>query len=364
MVVVTLIVAMLMILVPVLKGFSQGRLERAANTQLVSDLNSARHKAINSASPVYIVFCPSLSSFARGLSAANSQALAKHMGASKAANNLLSGQQISYAFYAEGAVGDQPTHSRSPRRIDNKKYVSEWKKLPEGTMFTTNLLNDLRQMNTLIELQTGASQSFTMDASGNRWPAPKPCGLDNEYPGNIGIQLPYIGFGPNGQVLGVYSGHMYKTPVNTMSGADGYFSLKIATGSVFPPEVEGGSGFYKATVADAQEAQVGYSKYNIIRINMLTGRSKSNVCDVYWDKEMSQVAPQTMYDSVRTVLSEMIADHDLKQTNFLNFNQRRPLLLKEVGMKHARLFESLLLGDLLTVIKIDEKKLRAELLFD
>ena len=370
MVVVTLIVAMLMILIPVLRGFHQGRLERAANTQLVADLNSARLKAINSASPVYIVFMPRVTEWSKMLmgGGVDTGPVEQHLGSSQSANNRLAGQLTSYAFYTEGAVGDQPTHSRSTRRVDNKKYVSEWKRLPEGTMFTDDLLAKLRLMNNWMEVEAGGGQVFTMDASGNRWPAPRPRGLDNEFPGNLGLQMPYIGYGPNGQVIGVHSGQMFWDNAHpagvAMTLADGFFSMKIATGSVFPPEVEPATGFYKVVDVDAKEEVKGESKYNQIRINMLTGRSGSNVCDVYWDRANSQVPQGEMLASVQTVLSEMIADHGLSQGHFLDFSSSRPLLLKEVNMDHARLFESLLLDSLQTTVNIEEKQLRMELLFD
>ena len=51
-VVVTLIVAMLMVLLPALQAFRQGRVEQAANYQLVADMNNARHQALLNGSPL------------------------------------------------------------------------------------------------------------------------------------------------------------------------------------------------------------------------------------------------------------------------------------------------------------------------
>jgi type II secretory pathway pseudopilin PulG len=336
-VVVTLIVAMLMILLPALQAFQRGRIEQAANSQLVADLNNARHQAMLNGSPVYMVFFPKWSHLqARtaweyannikytfpgrwGLPATwthkdvvkkHYQELTGHLSSSIVPNRLLSGQLTSYALYAESSAGDQPTYDGSLQSVSNKVYLSPWKQLPKGTFFTTNQMQKLRRMNDFVEQGIPPRPGLpspdydpdgrdTSDESGKRYPAPRPRGLDMEYGAGSGdllsldLRLPYIGFGPRGQLIGVRSGlaiPIYTAPIFTgnlgiNNEGDGAFSLEIATGSVLsPPKVTPPSSTvpYALGDVDDEEENKGFSRYNRIQSNMLNGRSESNICNVYW----------------------------------------------------------------------------------
>ncbi len=224
-VVVALIIAMLMILLPALQAFQRGRIEQASNAQLVADLNNARHQAMLNGSPVYMVFFPKwshlnkrvLQEYENNPVFANEdyknhhyEELIKHLGDDTLPNRLLSGQLTSYALYAECTAGDQPTYNGSSQSISNKVYLSSWKRLPGGAFFTTNQMRRLRAMNDYVEASLGGQ--WTSGETGNRYPSPRPRGLDAEYGTRAGdvpildLRLPYIGFGPRGQLLGVRSG--------------------------------------------------------------------------------------------------------------------------------------------------------------
>ena len=369
-VVVTLIVAMMMILLPALEAFRQGRVERAANNQLVADLNNARHKALLNGSPVYMVFFPKWSDFSEmvrdaGAGAAHAKAITDHVNSSKAANNRMGGQQTIYALYAEGAVGDQPTYPASPLSIKNKSYVSEWKRLPAGAFFQASDLRRLRVLNKEMESPDGRWVYDEADNRGNRYAAPRPRGLDGEYGSNapngakglklsLELPLPYIGFGPRGQVVGVRSGLVMRGEKGLALGeGTGFFSMEIASGSVLPPEKDKQFGFYLLQDGDDEEEQPGTAKYNRVRVNVLTGRSESNVCDVYWirsdptaNKRWSSIQDSLMSASVTTVLSQMREQHEMGSVMAPDFTQVNPMLLQGVGMEKARLFERLLLAHL------------------
>ncbi|MEE2715087.1 MAG: type II secretion system protein [Verrucomicrobiota bacterium] len=389
-VVVTLIVAMLMILLPALQAFRQGRVEQAANYQLVADMNNARHQALLNGSPVYILFFPKWSDFRvwvkkRGYGDAHMGKMIAHINSSKPANNLLSGQLTAYALYAEGSVGDQPTYTGSSLSVKNKTYLSEWKRLPAGAFFSTNQLQKLRALNDHVEKLTSPNGGWTSDEAGNRYPAPRPRGLDNEYGRNaaaaenavpfdlsLDLPLPYIGFGPRGQVVGVRSGLVSLGVDGWAIGAGtGYFPIEIATGSVLPPGKDE-TTFHLLTNGDDEEERPGFSKYNRVRTNMLTGRSDSNICDVYWMKtdpttniRTSVVPDDIMRDSVLTVLSKMSEEHGLGSWLAPDFKQANPLLLMDVGMAKARLFENLLHKQLLKQqVQLTEDQFRWELVFN
>jgi len=301
-VVVALIVAMLMILLPALQAFQRGRIEQAANMQLAADMNNARHLAMLNGAPVYMVFFPKLSHlhgrvdddhYPEEDNAKRINKLKDHVdGSSIPANMLLSGQLTAYALYAETSAGDQPTYAGSDQELQNKVYLSPWKRLPSGSHFTSAQLHKLRHINDWVE----GGSDFTRDESGNYFAAPRPRGLDteyglgisdnNEWDRSLELPLPYIGFGPRGQLVGVNStlwafdsgGILTPDPVVD----DGFFSIEIATGAVLPLlRQEDDPTFYDLNDVDAEEERMGFSKYNRIRLNMLTGRSESHVCDVF-----------------------------------------------------------------------------------
>jgi len=387
MVVVTLIVAMLMILLPALQAFQQGRVEQAANAQLAADLNNARHQAILNAAPVYVLFFPQLSSLSSRVgedpetlfpnNATRQRELSQHLGGSSIpANLLLSGQLTSYALYAESSAGDQPASMGSDQERKNKVYLSEWKRLPHGAHFTTRQLQELRRLNDWVEEETDETLKWTSDESGNRFRAPRPRGVDTEYgtssvdytadPNNekwrlsLELPLPYIGFGPRGQLLGISS----RLLVDDSQGSprlddfrDGFFSIEIATGAVLPPpkQPEDATSYMLEDV-DAEEERRGFAKYNRIRLNTVTGRSSSQVCNVYLalrhlDKRRDKknvLAREDLVGRVTSVLGYMRENHGVGPEpndvviNYRIRNHPNPLLMEEVSMEKARLFEDLL----------------------
>lgn len=363
-VVVALIAAMLGILLPALRGLRQGKLDEVANSQLVADLNTARHLAINSASPVYVVFFPKLSDFKSELElkGVDLQPIRAHIQSSRPANDLMAVQQAAYAFYTEGGAGDQPAYMGS---VLNKRYLSEWKTLPQGAHFTTNLLQKIRMMNDYVEaLAEPLSEMWTADDAGTRYPAPRPRGLDNEYTGDLKLPLPYIGFGPRGQLVGLRSGMLYWDGAKWATAYEGgFFSADIAIGSLFAPIKDPAGGNLLEDV-EVKEEQSGHSRYNRVRINLLTGRSESNVCDVYWIKEASAVGQNNMEPNVVYVLNQMKNQHGLVSTHWPDFKETMPRLLKEVSVEKARLFENLLLTELRKVGSITAEQLMAELRYE
>jgi len=284
-VVVALIIAMLMILLPALQSFQRGRIEASANTQLVADMNNARHRAIISGSPVYVVFFPLYSDLHNAILRENGEEMRdgfvrNDIDSDIASNNLLGGQLISYAFHSEGGAGDQPTYNGSIASIRSKSYLSEWKRLPQGTFIPRGQLLKLWALNKYAEDLAGADGGWTKDASGNRYYAPRPRAMNNRLDDpseNHKLPLPYIGFGPHGQLLGVEPAKYNSETKELELQNDDYFHLEIATGTVLPPQKNPDTKFFSLQDADHAEERQGYSKYNRVQLNTLTGRPYSAI---------------------------------------------------------------------------------------
>jgi len=421
-VVVALIVAMLMILLPALQAFQRGRIERASNAQLVADLNNARHQAMLNGSPVYMVFFSKWSHLNNRTlweyennPAYDDEAyrdrhyleLRKHLGDDILPNRLLSGQLTSYALYAESTAGDQPTFDGSNQSLSNKVYLSSWKRLPKGAFFTTNQMRRLRAMNDYVELKaTSPDGRWTSGETGNRYPSPRPRGLDAEYGTRAGdvpsldLRLPYIGFDPRGQLLGVRSGLLTPDLGGNYAyneAGDGTFSLDIATGTVLPPPYQMLAGeatdFYGVKDGDEAEETQGFSRYNRIRLNMLTGRSESNICNVYWLRRypdgtrLAKIQDEVMKGFLVNLIFKREPKYGEKWSNAMPLqqsgdflrsdpvaldneigqlleNEKSSLMLIEVSVEKARLFENLLIRWLRDKnIQTTEEDLRWELKF-
>ncbi len=358
--VVALIGVMLGIMLPALRGMRRGKLDQMANSQLMADLNTARHMAISGASAVYVVFFPKLSDFHAELQAkgvVDLDAVRTHLQSSRAANDLVGGQLAAYALYTEGTAGDQPVYAPG---VINKRYLSEWKSLPDGAFFTTNTLDKIRSMNDLVE----KGSPWTYDETGNFFPAPRPRGLENNFAGDLKLALPYIGFGPRGQLVGVPSGMLYWAGARWDTAyRNGYFSVEIAMGSRFAPAKDP-AGNNTLDDVDEKEEQLLHSRYNRVRINLLTGRSESNLCDVYWNKGESQVGQKVMEPNAVYVLNQMKALHGLQTSHWPDFNQPMPCMLRDVSVEKARLFENLLLAELRKLGSVSAEALMAELRYE
>jgi prepilin-type N-terminal cleavage/methylation domain-containing protein len=117
-VVIGIIVLVLGIALPNLRGYREGSDMEAAARQLISDLSIARARAINGRTTVLVVFVPSDVLVLRPAAfSAPELAELKH---------LRGGVYTEYALFSFRRVGDQPGRS-TPR------YLTEWKSLPEKT---------------------------------------------------------------------------------------------------------------------------------------------------------------------------------------------------------------------------------------
>jgi len=122
-VVISIIGLIAAIAVPSLTSFRPNMLA-VASRQLLDDLSWARQRAISEHTTVYVVFVPPMANlvFPNGAPATADQ------------QRLLQGQYVSYAFYVNHQLGDQPGASY-PR------YLTGWKTLPAGTAIAQQKFN-------------------------------------------------------------------------------------------------------------------------------------------------------------------------------------------------------------------------------
>ena len=116
---------------PAIRGIGRANAITAANRQFQDDLAFARLRALNARTTVYLVFAPVVTA------GNNLQPLLDKLTGGtperRKAELLLGSQYTSYALIARRSVGDQPGR-------ETPRYLTEWKTLPEGTLFETNKL--------------------------------------------------------------------------------------------------------------------------------------------------------------------------------------------------------------------------------
>jgi hypothetical protein len=127
-VVIGIIIAIVGIALPNIRGFREGAEMEAASRQLIADLSLARARAINARTTVAMVFIPYdiLEMSTAGYNGKEIDQI----------KQLQGGVYTQYALFAARRVGDQPGHN-------NPRYVTDWKTLPEKTFiaeykFSTN----------------------------------------------------------------------------------------------------------------------------------------------------------------------------------------------------------------------------------
>ena len=118
-VVISIMLLVLKLLLPSLKGLMGGTAHSMARGQLIGDLNSARTLALRNGSPVYVVFMPLKDKVIMDNENEKETYLTGE------GNSLLAEQSISYAIYAEFLPGDQPSDP-------SKRWLTDWKRLPQG----------------------------------------------------------------------------------------------------------------------------------------------------------------------------------------------------------------------------------------
>jgi len=229
-VVLTIIGLMAALGLPALKGIGASNAISTANRQLLDDLAYARMKAISGRTTVYMVFVPP-NPFSH-LAKLTLDPQRRQM------SNLFGGQFISYALLAKRSVGDQPGRA-------NARYLTDWKRLPEGVFFATNkfVSMSLAALNKITDPLARPLARMSLPFPTAKSPT---------------LELPYVAFNPQGQLESV--------------GRDEV--IPLARGSIFYPQ--NALGAYAPVPADVREVPPGNSTntYNLVYVNWLTGRAR------------------------------------------------------------------------------------------
>jgi hypothetical protein len=243
-VVVAIAVMMMRLLLPAFKGLGGSKQSFAATTQFIGDLSTARLMAMNNGSPVYVVFMPLTTSGSFAPSAV------PYFEDSEGGNPRLGGQLVSYAFYAKYVLGDS---LGSPSR----RWLSDWKQLPEGAFFPSQMLEDLMEENIRYSIHKGEDPLLIPHVRNG--------------PPVVDMRLPYIGFDERGQVIGVRHNLPDNQPVR---GA----IIRLVEGGVLPPDMNSSvMDDRKFLVQDADEPlNIGRAE-NYVLINFQTGRARTTV---------------------------------------------------------------------------------------
>ena len=248
-VVVAIAVMMMRLLLPAFKGLGGSKQSFAATTQFIGDLSTARLMAMNNGSPVYVVFMPLAQPWGSPPTSqiqGNPQAgLRPYFELPNGGNPRLGGQLVSYAFYAEYVLGDS---LGSPSR----RWLSDWKQLPEGAFFPSEMLKELFDDNRDYENSLGSNKELYIPH------------VRNNGPSGPAMFLPYIGFNGRGRLIGVMEKPNDRGRI-----------IRLVEGGVLPPEIDSSTGNY--LVQNADEPLNIERAENYVLINFHTGRAQTTV---------------------------------------------------------------------------------------
>ena len=214
---------------PFMKGINRSSNMSSATRQMLDDLEYARHRAISGRTTVYMIFMPPVYQSEAGLYGGLQGTQPTQW------TNLLTGQQVSYAFYTERGVGEQPGQL-------NRRYLGKWYSLPQGIF-----IPDFK---------------FTGPARGDI----RPFQLSQKIPiptleGVEGGAVPFIAFNHLGQLWDVATKDVRADPE----------VIPLSQGSIFLARDSNGLLWDQP---DIQETPPNNYTNNLIYVDPLTGRAR------------------------------------------------------------------------------------------
>ena len=281
-VVISIIGLLMFIAVPAFRGFGQSNSIAAAQQQLRDDLGFARQQAIKNRSPVYMVFFMpphgvKPDAFSAALSGLHDKIQTFSQGtvpermfrelALRAYTNTFPKQYISYALFTEGSLGEQPG-------IKKSRYLTDWRALPNGTMFPTNGM-ELRLPNWVSAVNSGVGYVLT-NLNSRLFPFPiAPDRSDPVGSASLILELPALAFDAQGRIFN-YDG--LGLPIgNGTTLADRYAAVSSGSISLSRLKVNAGEPdrFDFSQAADVVETPRWNYTNQLLRVSALTGRAKN-----------------------------------------------------------------------------------------
>jgi len=239
---VSIMLLMLKLLLPSLKGLMGGTDASMARSQLIGDLNSARTLALRNGSDVYVVFIPMASDIKNISIEPNYNVwpeVADYLRNGEG-NFILAEQSISYAIYAKES------------QYSPYDWYTDWKRLPQGFYFGGKGLVDIW------------NSAGTADPN-KRLSVPN---LKKGHGRGVGngrrIYLPYLRYNAKGELSSSDNS-------NRMAMRDFYLSIK--EGGVLPPAKDV-NGTYALEDSERDEPSVAANKKSVwLQVNGLSGRA-------------------------------------------------------------------------------------------
>jgi hypothetical protein len=295
--VIGLMLLVLKLTLPSLKGLMGNKPNLIARGQLISDLNLARTMALRNGAPVYVVFMPLFQNLdvsptineinlepnpqIRQLMQENRNTqlilLREYLGDDlvneqikgvkfprpkrfNRGNELMGMQLIAYALYAEYLPGDQPSQP-------SRRWLTDWKKLSDGFYFGTNFIQSVHDV---AELSGANRLVFSRLKNGHDDGSDLSTGIPQR-----SIRLPYIIYNSRGEL---------SARGNPGGMRVGNIQLALTEGGIFHP-VKGPKFItdatnqkfefygYKIVNADPPSVPAENQKNTWVQINGLTGRA-------------------------------------------------------------------------------------------
>lgn len=262
--------------IPAFKGFGQENIIGTAQRQVQDDLAFARLQAIKNRAPVYMVFLQPPyqqdANFPRELERAHQALLSlptvtdedrlfREVGL-RMFTNIFPLQYSAYALYTEASVGEQPG-------VRRRRYLTEWRALPEGALFPTNGLQiQLPPFVTGFPNQIVFTNLPTLTVPFPLGPDRAGDALELHY-----VSLPAIGFDAQGRL---YNFQMDGQPRgNGTTLADRFLAVGLGSASFNRKAGLGQTNQYDfQAVPDVIETPRRNYTNHILRVSALTGRVK------------------------------------------------------------------------------------------
>jgi type II secretory pathway pseudopilin PulG len=231
---------------PHVGGMGQANSMTTATRQMLDDVAFARKRAMVNRSTVYMVFLPPMFWTNYGyFNSANVEA--ENVLTGRQMTNLMAHQYSAYALVSLTTVGDQPGQ-HTPH------YITDWRSLPNGVFIAPF---EFTMTNTFTNLYTTNTLSGNTNVS-SIWPWTRvSIPFPSLYPPNMNINLPCIGFTPQGSLTTQFTNQY----------------IALARGSIFYPTDTNGIPLLEPPMWNENPPGNDANNPNLIQIDWLTARA-------------------------------------------------------------------------------------------
>ncbi len=231
---------------PSIRSLTQSNTLASGSRQVLDDLAYARQLAITGRRTVYMVFVPptvlNQVPRIRSLPLELLSLRDRENQINLLTNTLRQSQYLGYALFATRTVGDQPGRGSA-------RYLTEWKELPEGMLFTPSKFLDLGEVQWRLKASVSTNNPTDRPLPYSSFPFPA---------ANSPLaRLPYVAFDWRGQAY-YENGFKPAQAGEAIALARGSILFPVASGQYLPPDV----------VETPKDNRLD------IRIDWLTGRAK------------------------------------------------------------------------------------------